>query len=200
MEYILVAVFAIGLLLFVLSWLRVIWVGFKHHPMTGLISAIPVVNLLVLPTIWHKVSGWLLLGFIGLLITIMAWFMGAEQRVYRYNLGGTEATTEASSADESSKIDLPLLGGDDDSSLSSGQELPKAALYRMVYKPVTVNELNNYINEYVRISRQDRSQPEGKLLRFADKYLIIERRINEHLDEVRINLDDITQAEVITRE
>ncbi len=200
MEYILVAVFAIGLLLFVLSWLRVIWVGFKHHPMTGLISAIPVVNLLVLPTIWHKVSGWLLLGFIGLLITIMAWFMGAEQRVYRYNMGGTEATTEASSTEESSKIDLPLLGGDDGSSLSSGQELPKAALYRMVYKPVTVNELNNYINEYVRISRQDRSQPEGKLLRFADKYLIIERRINEHLDEVRINLDDITQAEVITRE
>lgn len=199
MEYILVSVFAIGLLLFILSWLRVIFVGFKHHPMTGLLSIIPVLNLLVLPTIWHRISGWLLAGAIGLLLAVLAWFFGAEERLYRYSTG-VDNRPQQEETTESNALSLPSLTEDDAAALSSGTELPKAALYNMVYKSIELSELGKHLNEYVRISRQDRSQVEGKLLSVSNKYLILERRHNERLEELRISIDDITQAETITRE
>ncbi len=84
MEFALTIIALLGFLLFLLSYLRFIFAGFKHHPVTGLIAAIPVINLLVLPTLWYRTGKFLIVGAVSLLIAIGAWTMGGERSVNRY--------------------------------------------------------------------------------------------------------------------
>lgn len=82
MEYVLLGTFILGLLLFVIAWLFVVVSGFQRHPVTGLVALVPGLNVLALPSLWHKVSGWVITGFIGVLLALVAWFAGASTHVY----------------------------------------------------------------------------------------------------------------------
>lgn len=73
MEYLLPAALILGAFLFILSWIMVVVFGFEHHPVTGIVAFAPGLNVLILPTIWHRVSGWVITGFVGLCIAAAAW-------------------------------------------------------------------------------------------------------------------------------
>lgn len=79
MEYALLGALVLGILLFTVGWLVVVVQGFQRHPLVGLFSLIPGVNLITLPSLWHRVSGWFITALVGLLITLGAWFGGADQ-------------------------------------------------------------------------------------------------------------------------
>ncbi|WGZ95102.1 MAG: hypothetical protein QJT81_03685 [Candidatus Thiothrix putei] len=84
MEYVLLGVLLLGAVLFLLGWLVMAGLCFQRHPVTGLVALIPGVNVLTLPAMWHRVSGWVLTSFIGILLAAVAWFAGANQHVYRH--------------------------------------------------------------------------------------------------------------------
>ena len=76
MEYALLIALALGVLLIVLAWLMVTIAGFRHHLVTGIVAMIPVINLLILPTIWHRARGWFFTGLVGVILTAGAWIGG----------------------------------------------------------------------------------------------------------------------------
>jgi hypothetical protein len=84
MEYLLPAALILGAFLFILSWIMVIVFGFKHHPVTGIVAFVPGLNVLILPTIWHRVSGWVITGFVGLCIAAAAWGLGALDQISKH--------------------------------------------------------------------------------------------------------------------
>lgn len=206
MEYLLLTAFFIGMLLFVASWLRVIIAGFAHHFVTGMVSAVPVINLLILPGIWHKVYAWVLAGIIGLLIAVGSWYAGAEQHVYRYAAdsgisvlppaaeGQTTGAAQTAAQEDYAAEETPAAP------LAPGQELPKKSLYKMTYQTVGSRSLDKYVGSYVRITRTDRKTFEGKILGPADNGIMIERRENGGVIEQRIGFDDITAAEVMKQQ
>ncbi|CAA6821616.1 MAG: Unknown protein [uncultured Thiotrichaceae bacterium] len=209
MEYLLLTAFVIGVLLFAASWLRVIFAGFGHHFVTGIVSAFPVINLLILPGIWHKVYGWVFTGIIGLLVAVGSWYAGAEEHVYRYahetgiSLPGPVAE---GALDDNTRERMPSAQdtiADDDTPaapLAPGQVLPKKALYKMTYQKVASTSLGEYIGSYVRITRTDRKTFEGKVLGLADNGILVERRASGGVIEQRIGFDDITHAEVMRKQ
>ncbi len=84
MELGLTIVAILGFLLFLLSYLRFMFAGFKHHPVTGVIASIPVLNVLVLPTLWYRTGKFLVFGLFALALAVAAWFMGAEKGINHY--------------------------------------------------------------------------------------------------------------------
>ncbi len=209
MEYLLLTGFVIGMLLFVASWLRVVFAGFKHHFMTGIVSAVPVVNLLILPGIWHKVYGWVLTGIIGLLAAVGSWYAGADKHVYRYahetgiNLPGSPVAEGLLNEKRENIPPAQDTAADDDkpaAPLAPGQVLPKKALYKITYQKVDGNTLGDYIGQYVRITRTDRKTFEGKVVGLANKGILIERRLSGGVVEQRLGFEDITNAEVMRKQ
>lgn len=224
MEYLLIIAFAIGLLLFVLSWLRVIIAGFVHHFLTGIVAIIPVVNVLVLPSVWHQVYGLVMAGFIGLLLAVATWFAGADKQVYQY---AQQAGIQLPSKQVSEPVATGVLPPHQDTvavklpnantqtpatntkatdpskpaePLPTGKELPKTALFSMSYKSVEPKQLIDYQGQYIRLTQKDRRQYEGKLLGTEADSLRIERRVNGGLVEHKVSFADIISSEVMTRE
>ena len=229
MEYLLIIAFAIGLLLFLLGWLRVIIAGFMHHFITGIVSIIPVLNVLVLPSVWHQVYGWVMAGFIGLILAIATWFAGADKQVTVYakqagfNLPSPTTTSSspiAASGDlpksqQTVEVQLPTTKLSNTNSantpatsnvttttaaMTTGKELPKSALFSMAYKTVETNQLGNYQGQYIRLTQKDRQRYEGKLVSVESNTLTIERRVNGGLFEHKVSFADIVSSEVMTRE
>ncbi len=116
MGYVLLGALILGILLFVIGWLVVVANGFQRHPVVGLLSLIPGVNLLVLPSLWYRVSGWVITGFVGVLLALGAWFSGANTQLYNQaqSLGmnvppptSETATAEATPQSVTHTIELP---------------------------------------------------------------------------------------------
>ncbi len=211
MEYLLLGAFGIGLLLFVLSWLRVIFAGFGHHFVTGIVSIVPVLNLLILPSLWHRVHSWVLAGIIGLLVAIGCWYAGADKHVYRYTLNtgmnipvpqGSIGTEGLDLNQNNSTQNIVAINDNDAPAapLPSGKALPKSALYSMSYQETEAANLGQYVGHYIRLTRVDRKRFEGKVLGTDSKGIVIERRINSGVVEQKINFSDITQAEVMKKQ
>jgi len=70
-----------GIFLFIIGFLIVVWGGFKHHFITGIIALIPVLNFIILPSVWYRVYIGFYLSIIGALITLGAWYGGGEQYI-----------------------------------------------------------------------------------------------------------------------
>lgn len=68
-----------GVFLFVVGLLIVVWNGFKHHFFTGIIALIPFVNMIILPTVWHRAYIGFYFGLIGCLLALGAWYGGGDQ-------------------------------------------------------------------------------------------------------------------------
>ena len=81
MELALTIIAALGLLLFFFSYLGYVRAGFKYNLITGIISALPVLNIVTLPALWNKVSKKFFMGLLGLIIFSASWFFGANKGV-----------------------------------------------------------------------------------------------------------------------
>lgn len=107
MEYVLLGVLLLGVALFLLGWLVMAGLCFQRHPVTGVVALIPVVNLLTLPAMWHRVGGWVITSFIGVLLAAVAWFAGANQHVYRHAQAMGMNVSAPVSAAASPEVEIP---------------------------------------------------------------------------------------------
>ena len=208
MEYLLLSAFVIGLLLFVLSWLRVVFAGFRHHFVTGIVSIVPVLNLLILPSLWHRVYSWVLAGIVGLLVAIGSWYAGADKHVYRYThntginvpISQNGTGTEGLNLNQNGSTQNITASDTQAAAPPSGKVLPKTALYSMSYQETDSTSLGQYIGHYVRLTRVDRKRIEGKVIGADNKGVVIQRRSNSNTIEQKINFNDITQTEVMRKQ
>ncbi len=192
MEIGLVALAGIGLLLFLYSFLAYIIAGFKHHSVTGLISMLPVLNIVTLPSLWHLVGRKLIIGFVGLLIAVGSWVMGAEQGFNNLIAKVQGKPTEISTTTSAEKATQAQLLSE-----SNMQGLPGKALYRMAFEPVKPTLLVTLQGKTIQIITKNNEQFEGRLLKVINTKVIIESARNS---EVKVALDQIEQLSVMVKQ
>lgn len=190
MEFALVALAGIGILLFLYSYLAYILAGFKHHPITGIISSLPVLNVVTLPSLWHVMGRKLIIGFIGLLLVIASWYFGAEQSfntlLARYQ--GTEISTSEESNDQRSAKAQSLLE-------SNMQGLPGKALYKLAFDIVPVEKLSSLQGKTVRILTNDSERIEGRLIKIINTKAFLDSQNTERA----VELNQIKELSVMVK-
>lgn len=210
MDYVLLAALLIGVLLFLLSWLKIFFAGMGHHAVTGLIAAIPIVNLLILPTIWHRAYSWFMIGLIGFIVAAGSWFIGADKPFFKQAaLLGINMDEMGIETPKVSELEQRLAQEGEKQivedittpakPLAPRADLPQNALYRMAFTAIAKSKLGSQKGRYVRITRNDRKVFEGKLLSVDGSKIRLERRASGGVIEHTIALTDIDKAEAMIR-
>ena len=246
MEYALLGALGLGLLLFVISWLVVVVKGFQRHPITGIFALIPGLNIVTLPSLWYRVSGWVITGFVGFVLTLGAWFGGAQnvlnQQLQHFGLAvatpaappanvpntPAPAATTAVAPTPVTTTALPLPPANATPNPAANQpaptpvatqpapastaaapnvatvvpdhELPKSALYHIVFTALPVDKLGENVHNYVRITQKDGHVREGKLLAATDVELQLEERDDKGVSNPQsIKRSAIRDAAIMTK-
>ena len=141
MEYVLLGALLVGVLLFLAGWLAVVIKGFQRHAVTRVFALIPVLNVVTLPSLWHRVSGWVMVGFVGFLLAIGAWLGGAptqlQQQAKRFGLGiGAPPAAVAVTANTPAPSVKPTVATASNALTTTALSLPPA-------QPQTAAPVNN---------------------------------------------------------
>ena len=164
-----------GALLFIICFLGYVFAGFKHHFVTGLISMLPVLNIVTLPSLWDKNSRKFLLGFVGLIVASGAWFMGADKGFHNIVSRGSNANNDVvvvSSAPRSA-IANPAPVNNSVNNISGSYdeedmfELPSKALYKLGFDIVPINQISSLQGRIVQITKKDNELIEGRVKSIA---------------------------------
>ncbi len=181
MELALTILAGLGALLFLSGYLGFVFAGFKHHFVTGLISALPVFNIVTVPALWRHTRRKVITSAIGLIIVIASWFLGANTGITKYIglLKGDKQTAQTSITSPSSSNNTinstpinmpsaPVAPSTNPSSINyvdegKMQQLPKSALYRMDFEIVPVDKIQTLKNRIVKVITTSNDQLEGRV-------------------------------------
>ena len=225
MEFALSIALIIGIILFALGFFIVVWAGFKHHFVTGLIGLIPALNFIILPSVWHRAYIGFYLSIIGALITLGAWYGGGEQymvsQAAKFGITlpistTTEERDEISSVvtqaneentlentqqqPEAEKIKVVEVV-DEESFIPSGDlhSLPQQALYFLVFETVDIGNISSLKGKYVRIEQKDGNVIEGKVTKASHNGLFIGHDANSGSVAFEIKTDTISKLEKLVK-
>ena len=190
MEIALVAVAGIGVLLFLYSYLAYILAGFKHHPVTGIIAILPILNIVTLPSLWHLTGRKLIIGFLGLLLAGGSWYFGAEQSFNNLlaKFQGTEiSSTEVSSNQKTAEAQSLLE--------SNMQGLPGKALYRLAFDSIAVDKIGSLQGKTISILTMDSERIEGRLMKVINTKAFLDSQNSER----SVELNEIKQLSVMVK-
>lgn len=187
MQLALIILFGLGVLLFSISFLAYAISAFRHHFVTGLIALLPVLNIITLPSLWHKSSRKFFVGFIGLVILSSSWFFGADQSVKNLvsrNSGSSSEKVIISTANNTSEGNLNASNMSESTlnktkrtfsfNESNMVTLPKKALYRMQFDVVPINQISALQDRIVQITTTDNNFIEGRIKNIAPGSVILE--------------------------
>lgn len=147
MEFALSIALVIGVVLFILGFLIVVWAGFKHHIATGFIALIPLLNFIILPSVWHRAYIGFYLSIIGALITLGAWYGGGEQymssQAAKYGVTLPFPSKSQETAQEQDKVssDSPTT------EVASMQEAPQQKNEQSQSQPIEIEAVKNVEKE-----------------------------------------------------
>ena len=183
MDYILTIVAGIGIILFLLGYLGFVVAGFKHHFVTGIISALPILNIVTIPALWRNANKKLMMSTFGLVILIASWFLGANTGIQRLislvknddasasqtsfvdsNTSPEDAKSSVSTNPASPQIIKPYANQQRAIDESDMQALPKKALYKMSFEEIPLDKIQTLVNRVVKIVNNDNKQLEGKVI------------------------------------
>ena len=180
MDYILTIVAGIGIILFLLGYLGFVVAGFKHHFVTGIISAFPILNIVTVPALWRNANKKLMLSTFGLVILIASWFLGANtgiQRLISLVKNDDASASQTSFVDSntspedakltnpaSPQIIKPYANQQRSIDESDMQALPKKALYKMSFEEIPLDKIQTLANRVVKIVNNNNKQLEGKVI------------------------------------
>jgi len=195
-ELVLTIILGIGVLLFLVSYLTYIVTGFKHHFVTGVIAALPVLNVVTLPSLWDKGRGKFLMGLVGLVLAGGAWILGANKTVNNYlaHRNNTSPETVIRSTDNTQRI-VTNKGAASNNNLTSPRAqynsideskmlgLPSKALYSMHFDPVPVNKISTLQGRIVKITNQQNEEIEGRIKAVSASSVVVE---GEYENEIPI--------------
>ncbi len=192
-ELVLTIIAGVGVLLFLVSYLAYIVTGFKHHFVTGIISALPVLNVVTLPSLWDKGRGKFLTGFVGLILAGGAWILGANKTVNNYLANKNNGPSEAMilRSDNTQSGILTNKGSSNNLNTSTIQSrpidesdmlgLPSKALYSLQFDPVPVNKINTLQGRIVKIINQQNEEVEGRVKAITASSVIIEGKYENEI-------------------
>jgi hypothetical protein len=181
----------IGLLIFFISYLRIVLSSFQHHTVTGFISIFPGINLTVLPTVWGQMSNAFLLSIVGLGVSLGAWYGGGNQHLILNPITSVEQPTVNQPVNSSTKeiVNLPIIHKTKETAL------PQKPLYYVVFKQVEVNALGSLVNQYIRVKLIDDRVLEGRNIKVNDSSLLLETYDKGNIQLVKIAAKHIKTLE-----
>ncbi len=176
MELAVLTITAIGIFLFSISYIKFAYEGFRHHFVTGLLALIPVINLIALPTLWDRTRSMLVVGLVGLIAAIIAWFAGADKafEAVRTDRNTPIAATQTipGNAGMSTIITNEKQNGSAETFLSL---LPGKALYRLDFESASPNQIRSFAGRIVRITSNDHTVTDGRIQNFTQSSVFIEQ-------------------------
>jgi hypothetical protein len=223
MENALTIMAVVGGLLFIFSFVKYALIGFRYHPVTGLLALIPVVNLITLPTLMDgKVIRTIVIGIVGLLLACASWFLGADKSLYRHistlrgqpvataleektkqgqnlaaangtGLSATDSTKNGTSATIAPSSEIQRT-----SPLVYLVNLPKRALYSVEFVDVPVQQLNTLVGRVVRIVTSKNSIIEGRVEKATTSSVFIVRNSSENAPYEMLN-SNIKKLKVLVK-
>ncbi|PWQ92981.1 hypothetical protein [Leucothrix arctica] len=175
----------IGITLFVISYLKFAFEGFRFHVITGLLALIPVLNLIALPTLWDRTNKWLILGIIGLAVAAGSWFAGAGNTFQSY-WGGNHNTAAISSpvtvvngSAIGANTNTVTPNNNQNTAVTSQERfltrLPSKALYRLDFESVPANNIQALVGRIVRITDVDHNVTDGRITSLTASSVFIEQ-------------------------
>jgi len=185
----------LGALIFIFCFIGYVLSGFKHHFVTGLISMLPVLNVVTLPSLWDKNSRKFLTGLVALVITSGAWFMGADNGfqnlVSRGNFSTTEEVIVSSSSNSNTAISTTSSNSQQTNnpitktSFNYDEEdmfaLPSKALYVMGFDIVPINQISSLKGRIVQITKNNNELIEGRVKSIAPGSVIVDGALENEL-------------------
>ena len=201
MEIALIVFIAIGILLFLIGYFSFVREGFKHHFITGLISSLPVLNIITVPVLWYKSGRKIILSIIGLLLIGGSWMLGADKSIHhllqRINGNPPQETVLIQPNKQKNLAPLALPNSSDQHVIEppnitpkpslpdnnnqgffdnkETQSLPPKALYRMGFEAIPVNQINTLQNRVIRLTTQDNRVYEGRVKQVTASSLSIQK-------------------------
>ena len=195
MELVFTIVASLGALLILIGYLGFVFAGFRHHFVTGIISALPVLNIVTVPALWRKAGPKVITSIIGLVIVIASWFLGANTGIQKYvgMLKGDKQTTQTvittvanpapsattisaapSISTQIAPVATPLSSNNFTLDESKMQQLPKKALYRMTFDVVPLDKVQSLKGRVVKIITTKGDQFEGRINNVTASSIIIQ--------------------------
>ena len=191
MELALTIIAGLGVLLFLVSYLSYVASGFRHHFVTGIISALPILNVVTLPSLWDKSRGKFIIGFIGLLIASGAWLMGANKGLQnllsRQPQNSSESLVLSAEPDSQQPaqtntltptVSVSPVDADQTRSRVFNEEnmlvLPNKALYTMSFELVPVDKINTLQGRIVQITNTDNEELEGRIRSVTQSSVVLD--------------------------
>ena len=218
MELALSIALIVGIILFVIGLFIVVLSGFKHHFFTGIIALIPFVNIIILPSVWHRAHIGFYLGIVGALLAVGAWYGGGNQHLvtqagqFGLNLPNasrqsintgldTVQSSDNTTEQDTAKIKTAVVPKQARVSDYEGdiKELPKQILYRLVFETVEDNETSGLSDEHVRIQQKKGARIEGKVLNSNRSALVIEYRENNANVTLEVKANTILKLERLVK-
>jgi hypothetical protein len=176
MELAVLTITAIGIFLFSISYFKFAYEGFRHHFITGLLALLPVINLIALPTLWDRTRSMLVVGLVGLIAAIIAWFAGADKafEAVRSDRNTPIAATQTipGTAGISTIVNNESQNGSTETFLSL---LPGKALYRLDFESASPNQIRSFAGRIVRITSSDHTVTDGRIQNFTQSSVFIEQ-------------------------
>ena len=192
MELVFTIIAALGALLILIGYLGFVFAGFRHHFVTGIISALPILNIVTVPALWPKAGRKIIISLLGVIIVVASWFLGANTGISKYigllkgnkqavpTLTTTVNSTTNSSNLSSSPVSSTLIVNPSTSNSrynideSKMQQLPMKPLYRMDFEVIPVDKIQSLMNRIVKIITTKNKQFEGRITNISTSSIIIQ--------------------------
>ncbi|MEE9304047.1 MAG: hypothetical protein V3U84_09685 [Thiotrichaceae bacterium] len=185
---------AIGGFIFLVAYLIIVIASFKHHTVTGLISLIPGINLVVLPTILGKTGKAFPTSVFALGLALVTWYAGGHRYLQNYLYSNPAASIQTDITETSVN---PINNNLNLAAAHKTKELPLPSkpLYYIVYTKVDSDQLGDLINKHIRITLVDDREFEGKNIEITTTSLLLETHDNNENHMVKIPLKHIVSVE-----
>ena len=196
-----------GVVIFLIAWLLITISAFRHHFITGLISLIPGINLLILPTIWGKSGKVIVTSMLAFVVAAGAWFAGEKN--YKLSLDHLPFAHSSESIQEDHPIAVtppsviaasankhdyipPFLS-------PKRTKLPNKALYYLLFKEVDRQNWDHLKDSLIRITFEDETRLEGRVANILPDRLIIKYHKNKETQVFETKTSRIVNLEKLIK-
>jgi hypothetical protein len=162
---------ALSTLLFIVFYGKIILTSFKHHVITGFISLVPGLNLVILPSIWDKIGRAFVISTISLGVALSTWYASGYSYLKQNNLFPRQQVTQVEQTEQATEEIK-------NASLSNDIEeigLRSKPLHYLVFVDTAKEKYSELSNNDLRITLADNSIVEGRSASATAESISIEK-------------------------
>lgn len=174
MELALTILAALSSLLFIVLYGKIIFTSFKHHVIIGLISLVPGLNLVILPSVWDKVGRAFIMSIVSLGVAFTTWHFNGYSYLQKSNILPRQQTTQTNATQEEQPTKQEVIEdvlSDDIEEIS----LPQKPIHYIVFVDAAKDKYSGLSNDDLRITLTDNRIIEGKSTKATAEFISIEQ-------------------------